>query len=77
VRYDLLPLPDCLALFRIRRTVLSRVLASLTDKQWSRQVEEPGKLRKESVYWQARGLALHDLDHLDEIENRISSVDKH
>jgi hypothetical protein len=68
LRYDLLPFSELLAYFTLRRRVLLRILASLTDQQWLRVVRDENKQRKESVYWKARGLTLHELDHLDEIE---------
>lgn len=69
LRYDRLPFADLLAYFNFRRTVLLRVLAELSAKQWARTIRQAGKNRQESVYWQARGLALHELEHLTEIEH--------
>lgn len=51
LRYDLLEFSDLLVYFRMRRTVLVRVLRSLNEAQWRRVVCEAGKKRKESVYW--------------------------
>lgn len=68
LRYDLLPFSELLAYFTLRRRVLLRVLNSLTDTQWLRAVRDENKQRKESVYWKARGLTLHELDHVGEIE---------
>jgi hypothetical protein len=73
VRYDLLPFADLLAYFKFRRTVLLHVLASLTESQWARTIREEGKKRRESVYWQARGQALHEVEHLAELENLSES----
>jgi hypothetical protein len=73
VRYDLLPFADLLPYFKFRRQVLLRVLASLTESQWGRTIREEGKKRQESVYWQARSLALHELEHLAELENLSES----
>ena len=61
LRYDLLAFSDLLAYFKLRRAVLIRVLASLTDEQWWRSIREEGKKRKESVYWRARSIAMHEL----------------
>lgn len=36
----------------------------LSPEQWSRQIIELNKKRKESIYWRARGLALHDYTHI-------------
>ena len=71
LRFDTLPFPDLLAYFKLRRSVLLRILDSLTDKQWSRVIREEGKQRKESVYWRARGQALHELEHLLDLENKL------
>ena len=72
LRYDLLSFSDLLAYFKIRRAVLLRVLTSLTDEQWSRSIRENGKKRQESVYWRARALAMHELDHLTDLQNKLS-----
>jgi hypothetical protein len=58
--------------FGLRRTVLLRVLASLTEEKWSRCIREEGKQRKESVYWRARGQALHELEHLQDLETKLN-----
>jgi hypothetical protein len=71
VRYDLQAFSDLLAYFKFRRNVLLRVLSSLTDKQWSRGIREAGKQRKESVYWQARGIAMHEVEHVSEMERKL------
>jgi hypothetical protein len=61
-----------LGYFIFRRTVLLRVLSSLKIKQWSRAISEKEKKRKESVYWRARSIALHELEHLIDIENKLA-----
>lgn len=71
LRFDRLPFPELLAYFKLRRTVLLRILESLTEKQWSRSVREEGKQRKESVYLLARGQALHELEHLLDLESKL------
>ncbi|HET6823142.1 MAG TPA: DinB family protein, partial [Anaerolineales bacterium] len=70
LRYDLLSCSDLLIYFKLRRLVLLRVLASLTEEQWARPIREEGKKRKESVYWRARSLAMHELDHLNDLQNK-------
>ena len=72
LRFDQLPFADLLAYFKIRRVVLLRVLKSLNDKKWSRSIREVGKQRKESVYWRARGQALHELEHLLDLEDKLN-----
>lgn len=66
-----LPFTDLLAYFRTRRSILLQVLESLTPEKWSRPLREPGKQRMETVYWQARALALHELEHLTDLEEKM------
>lgn len=72
LRFDLLDFKDLLAYFKLRRTVLLRVLSGLKEADWSRCVREEGKQRKESVYWRARTIAMHELDHSGDLENKLS-----
>jgi hypothetical protein len=74
LRFDLLPFRDLLAYFNLRRAVLLRVLTGLDDKGWSRAIREAGKQRKESVYWRARGQALHEVEHVTEIESGLKRL---
>ena len=71
LRFDLLEFKDLLAYFKLRRAVLLRVLSGLKEADWSRCVREEGKQRKESVYWRARTIAMHELDHLQDLENKL------
>ena len=71
LRYDQVPFSDLLAYFKFRRTILLRVLTSLTTEQWLRVIREEGKKRQESVYWRARSIALHELEHLSTIEEKL------
>jgi hypothetical protein len=72
LRFDLLPFSELMMYFTTRRTVLLRILVSLTEDQWSRSIRENGKQRRESVYWRARGLALHELEHLQDLELKLN-----
>ena len=76
LRLDQFTNPELLAYFSFRRKVLLNVLQPLTFKQWERTVREDGKQRRESVYWRARGQALHELDHLDEIEVKLQLLSR-
>jgi hypothetical protein len=67
VRLDLLPFPELLAYFKLRRTVLLRVLSGLTVEQWALTMRESNKKRQESVYWKARSLALHEREHVEDL----------
>lgn len=71
IRLDSVPFEDLLAYFKLRRTVLLRVLEPLTEEKWARVVREEKKQRKESVYWQARGQALHELEHLQDLDDTL------
>jgi hypothetical protein len=71
LRFDLLDFQDLVVYFNIRRKVLLRVLSGLKEQGWSRRVREEGKQRKESVYWRARTIALHELDHIGDLESRL------
>ena len=71
LRLDLLDFPELLAYFKTRRKVLLRVLSELTEAQWARSIREEGKKRKESVYWRARTIVMHELDHLGDLESKL------
>jgi hypothetical protein len=71
LRLDRYPFHDLLAYFIFRRQVLLDVLRPLSEKQWARTVREEGKARRESVYWRARGQALHELEHILDLETKI------
>jgi len=71
LRFDQLPLEELLAYFGIRRKVLLGVLTSLKEKDWARTVKETNKRRKESVYWKARSIAVHEVEHLSDLEAKV------
>ena len=71
LRLDMLSFEELLSYFKIRRIVLGRVLESLSEKKWARVTQESKKARRESVYWRARGQALHELEHLLDLEARL------
>jgi hypothetical protein len=72
LRYDLQSFQELLGYFRLRRAVLLRVLGALTEKQWECCIREAGKKRQESVYWRARTIAMHELDHLTDLQNKLT-----
>jgi hypothetical protein len=72
VRYDRLACPELLRYFALRRTVLLGVLQPLPEAHWSRSIREEGKQRKEAVYRLARSLALHEREHLLELERKLA-----
>jgi hypothetical protein len=71
LRFDQQNVNDLLAYFTFRRAILLQVLDPLPPKKWSRAIREHGKQRKESVYWRARGQALHELEHLTDLERKL------
>ena len=71
LRFDLLDIPDLISYFKTRRKVLLRVLSALTEAQWARSIREEGKKRKESVYWRARTIVMHELDHVGDLEKKL------
>ena len=73
VHYELFPFDSLLDYFKFRRAVLLRVLSTLKFEQWSLSLPEKGKKRAESVYWRARLMALHEQEHLTEIEAILQS----
>jgi hypothetical protein len=76
LRFDLFPFSDLLAYFKLRRNVLLRILAALTEEQWERSIHEEGKQRKESVYWRARSLAMHEFEHLSDLQRKLEKKHK-
>ncbi|MFT3893610.1 MAG: DinB family protein [Anaerolineales bacterium] len=72
LHFEQLPFSELLAYFKVRHTVLLRVLGSLNDKKWSRSVREEKKQREETIYWIARSQALHEMEHLLELEKKLT-----
>lgn len=73
-RFDLLDFSDLLDYFKTRRKILLRVLSGLKEAEWSRIIREEGKKRKESVYWRARTIVMHELDHVGDLEKKIQKI---
>jgi len=72
LKFDLLPFSELLAYFKLRRVVLLGVLAALNETQWARSIREAGKKRQESVYWRARTIAMHELEHLTDLQSKLT-----
>lgn len=73
LRFDQQDFHELLAYFKFRRAVLLSVLTPLTEKKWSRVIREEGKQRRESVYWRARGQAMHELEHVADLERKLAN----
>lgn len=71
LRLDMLSFEELLSYFKIRRTILLPVLEPLTNEKWSRVTQESKKARKESIYGRARGQALHELEHVVDLETKL------
>lgn len=71
-RFDLLDFSDILDYFKTRRKILLKVLSELKEAEWSKTIREEGKKRKESVYWPARTIVMHELDHVGDLEKKLS-----
>lgn len=71
VRFAEFPFGELLAYFKMRREVLMRLLYRLKKDQWKRTSREGGKRRAESVYWKARALASHEVEHVQDLEIKI------
>ena len=74
LQLDKYPVDDLLAYFSFRRQLMVNVLEGLSAEQWRRVVRHEKKKRKESVYWQARALALHEHEHLSDLETQINRM---
>ncbi len=71
LQFDRMDFDELLAYFKFRRAVLLNALHSLKEGQWSRVIRQEGKQRQESVYWQARGQALHELEHVEDLGRKL------
>jgi hypothetical protein len=74
LHYEKLECMDLLTYLKFRRKVLVRILYELVDEQWKRTLQETGKQRQESVYWRARAQALHEAEHITQIETRFTTI---
>jgi len=72
-QYEQFPFEELLEYFKFRRKALLHILQPLNEKAWSRVVREEGKQRKESVYRRARGQALHELEHVQDLERKLNN----
>lgn len=73
-RFDLLDFSDLLNYFKTRRKILLRVLSGLKEAEWSKTIREEGKQRQEAVYWRARAMAMHELEHTQDLEKKLKKI---
>lgn len=57
-------LNELLEAFCLERRKSLSFLKSLKKSEWHRQFAEENKAGKETIYWRARGLAIHDFTHV-------------
>lgn len=62
--FESLSTNELLSYFKLTRKILLKLLVSLSEEQWSRQILEKNKSRQESIYWRIRLLALHEFEHI-------------
>jgi hypothetical protein len=74
LQHEAFDFADLLPYFTFRRKVLLGVLQKLSDVQWARVNIEQDKQRKESIYWRARALALHEAEHVAELQLKLGGL---
>lgn len=57
-------MPELLLAFDLERRKSLCFLKSLKKSDWSKKLIEENKKRQETIYWRARGLAIHDYTHV-------------
>ena len=72
MRYEQFGYADLLDYFRFRRQVLLGVLRALSAEQWARSIRQAGKQRRETVYLLARGAAMHETEHIQDIMRKLA-----
>ncbi len=71
MRYETFEFAELMAYFDFRRKALLRILTGLSRGQWERSVRREGVKRAESVYYSARGMCLHELEHLEDLAKKL------
>ena len=59
--------------FQVGRENLARILAGLSFEQWGRTSRFSGKVNTHTIFSQTMRMALHERDHLQQIETMLSS----
>jgi hypothetical protein len=59
--------------FKVERDNLVRILQGLTFEEWERAGIFTGKVNTHTVFSQVRRMALHETDHMDQLEAMFSS----
>ena len=71
MRYEAFDIEELLAYFGFRRRALMNILRGLDESQWRRGARREGVKRVESVYYSARGMCLHELEHLEDLAMKL------
>lgn len=71
MRYETFEIAKLMAYFDFRRAALLQILRGLSQAQWARSIRREGVNRRESVYYSARGLAIHELGHLEDLAGKL------
>lgn len=74
MQYEAFEIAELMAYFSFRRSALLRLLQGLSRGQWERTVRREGVKRAESVYYSARGLAVHELGHLEDLAGKLGRL---
>ncbi len=72
--YEAFDIEELMAYYRFRRRALLRILRGLSRDDWERTVQREGVKRSESVYYAARGLCLHELEHLEDLSGKLGKA---
>ena len=72
VDYEHFPVSKLLDYYYFRREIFLRVLADLSDTEWENVVRRASK-RPETIYRLARALALHEVEHLEDITGKLET----
>ena len=70
-RYEQFSYADMLSYFRFRRRALMSVLDGLDEKGWGRAFQPEGRKKPDSVWLQARGMAIHEREHLVDLREKL------
>ena len=54
---------ELLSVFDLERRKTLSFLTRLKKEDWSKELIEENKKRQETIYWRARGFAIHDYTH--------------
>ena len=71
MRYEAFAIAELLDYFEFRRRALMRILRDLRPAQWQRASRREGVKRSETVYYSARAICLHELEHLEDLAGKL------